>query len=80
MGYLGYLVYLLDQQSEFPYALIRSSPLVFVLIAGITLFLDRVSFLADFLEKLSAQLEIFLYIYVPLSLISVAVVLIRNLQ
>ena len=79
---LGYMTFL-DKQIKpyipFPYEFVKWTPLVFVLILALVYLSERIQFLGAILEKLADSLTIFLYILIPASLISLVVVLIRNL-
>lgn len=79
---LGYMIFL-DKQIQpyipFPYELVKWTPIVFVFILALVFILDRFHFLGNLLAKLADSLTIFLYILIPVSLLSLVVVLIRNL-
>ncbi len=78
---LGYMMYIGSHNNinePFPYTLFRWSPLAFLLILIPVFFVDRINFLARFLEIVSDRLEVFLLISIPVSVISFVVVLIRN--
>jgi hypothetical protein len=79
---LGYLIYF-DKQIQagvpFPYALAKWTPVVFVLILVLVFLLDKINFLGRILEDLADRLTIFLYILIPLTALSLVIVLIRNL-
>jgi len=78
---LSYFLYLGSQmQSEiFPWALVRMSPYVFLAIVFLVFLLDRVNFLRKFLAMMADRFTVFLYISIPISVLSVLVVLVRNL-
>jgi hypothetical protein len=79
---LGYLVYLASHiivEQPFPYTLMKSSPLFVVLILVLVFFLDRIPPLSKIVESLSSRLVVFLYISIPVSLISLLIVLFRNI-
>ena len=79
---LGYMLFL-DKQIQpyipFPYELVKWTPAVLIFILALVFVLDRFHFLGNLLEKLADSLTIFLYILIPASLLSLVVVLIRNL-
>ena len=79
---LGYMLYL-DKQIKpyipFPYELVKWTPVVFVFLLALFFILDRFHFLGNLLAKLADSLTIFLYILIPASLLSLFVVIIRNL-
>ena len=79
---LGYLIYLnknLHADSPFPLALVRWIPIDVVAILMLVFLIDQVSFLRRVLEELANRLTIFLYISIPVSVIALLVVLIRNI-
>ena len=78
---VSYLIYLnmnFQAGSAYPQALIRWIPAAMVVILMLMFLVERVSFLRGALEELASRLTIFLYISIPVSLISLVVVLIRN--
>ena len=79
---LGYMIFL-DKQIQpyipFPYELVKWTPVVFAFILALVFVLDRFHVLGNLLAKLADSLTVFLYILIPASLLSLVVVLIRNL-
>jgi hypothetical protein len=78
---LGYLLYFdgkIQADAPFPYELAKWTPLIFVPILALVFLLDRVGFIGRILEELADRLTIFLYIFVPLTAVSLLIVLIRN--
>jgi len=78
---LGFLIYLnknLHADAPFPLALVRWIPMVAIAILVLVFLVDRVDFLRRVLEELAGRLTIFLYISIPVSVISLVVVLVRN--
>lgn len=79
---LGYMLFL-DKQIQpyipFPYELVKWTPIIFAFILALVFVLDRFHFLGNLLAKLADSLTIFLYILIPASLLSLVIVLIRNL-
>jgi len=79
---LGYMIFL-DKQIQpyipFPYELVKWTPVVFVFLVAIVFLLDRIQILGNLLAKLADSLTIFLYILIPASLLSLVIVLVRNL-
>jgi hypothetical protein len=69
----------IDADEPFPYALFRWAPLVFLLIPVLVFFLDRIAFLRRILEELSDRFVVFLFISIPVSVVSLFVVLVRNI-
>jgi hypothetical protein len=78
---LGYLIYLdkkLYADFPFPLALVRWIPVAGVAILLLVFLIDRVGFLRRVLDELANRLTIFLYISIPISVVSLLVILIRN--
>jgi len=79
---LGFLVYLnrnLHADSPFPLTLVRSFPIAAVGILMLVFLVDQVGFLRRVLDELANRLTIFLYISIPVSLIALLIVLVRNI-
>ena len=79
---LGYLIYLnknLHADSPFPLTLVRWIPVSGVAILVLVFLVDQVGFLRRVLDELANRLTIFLYISIPVSVIALLVVLIRNI-
>jgi hypothetical protein len=79
---LGYLIYIstrIVEELPFPYALFQWSPVFLFLILALALLLGEIKFLAKILDDLSDRFVIFLYISIPISVICVIVVLVRNI-
>jgi len=79
---LGYAIFIashINTEEPFPYVLFQWAPLVFLLIFVLVLLLDRIPFLTRILEDLSDRFVVFLFISVPASVISLIVVLVRNI-
>lgn len=62
-----------------PWQLLQKVMLVGLLILGITFVVDRVGFLNRFIFEFSNRMTIFLYIWVPISVLALLTVLIRNI-
>jgi len=78
----GFLIFLntnLDVNSPFPLTIVRSIPVVAVAIVALVFLVDQVGFIRRGLVELADRLTVFLYISIPLSAISLLVVLIRNI-
>jgi hypothetical protein len=78
---LGYLIYLdkkLYADFPFPLPLVRWIPVAGVAILLLVFLIDRVGFLRRVLDELANRLTIFLYISIPISVVSLLVILIRN--
>lgn len=78
LGYLMYLNKKLDVDSPFPLTLIRWLPAALLVILILVFLVDRVPFLRRILEEVANRLTVFLYISIPVSVISLLAVLIRN--
>ena len=79
---LGYLIYLdkkLYADSPFPLTLVRWIPMAVIVIIVLVFLVDRVGLLRRVLDELANRLTIFLYISIPVSVIALLVVLIRNI-
>jgi len=79
---LGYLIYLDDHlQAElpFPIAMVRWIPAVMVVILVLVYLLDRFNIIRRLLDGIANRALIFLYISIPISVISLLVILIRNI-
>ena len=79
---LGYLIYLnknFHADSPFPLTLVRWIPIVAVAILVLVFLVDQVGFLRRVLDEMANRLTIFLYISIPVSVIALLVVLIRNI-
>lgn len=79
LGYIIYLGTLMQPNMPFPWNLIRLSPVIFLIILLIVFLLDQIGFLRKFLNAAADRFIVFLYISIPVSILSFAVVLIRNL-
>jgi hypothetical protein len=79
LGYLLYFDWKIQVDASFPYGLAKWMPLVAVPILLLIFLLDRVKFVSRILEELGDRLTIFLYIFIPLTAISLLTVLARNL-
>lgn len=79
LGYFGYISSHINTEEEFPYLLVKWSPLVFIAILVLVFFLSRIKLLTKFLEWAAEQLQVFLFISLPVSAIALIVVLIRNI-
>lgn len=78
---LGYLIYFNNhlQADIFPLELVYWTPLAVVAILGLVFLLDRIGFLKRILEEVTNRLIVFLYISIPISLIALLTVLVRNI-
>jgi len=78
IGYLMYFASLFGKEGDYPEGLLVWSPLAFGLFLGFSLVLDRVPFIRNLAEAIADRLTVFLYLTVPLSVISLLLVLVRN--
>ena len=79
---LGFLIYLgryMWPETLFPWGVVRLSPLIFAAIVAIVFILDEIPFLRKLLEEIANRFTIFLYILIPISILSAVIVLFRNL-
>jgi hypothetical protein len=79
---LGFLMYLdrnLHADAPFPLILVRWIPMAAVAILVLVFLVDQVGFLRRVLDELANRLTVFLYISIPVSVIALLVVLIRNI-
>ena len=79
LGYLTYLKNQLSVDAPFPLTLVRWLPAAFVAILVLVFLVDRVAFLRQALVALATRLTVFLYLVVPISILSLLVVLFRNI-
>lgn len=79
LGGLMYFDYNIQADNPFPLAMFQWSPVFVVLILLLVFLLDKIALIRTILEKSADNLVIFLYILIPVSVISVVTVLIRNL-
>jgi len=78
---LGYIIYLdkkLYADSPFPLTLVRWIPMAVIVILVLVFLVDRVGFFRKVLDELANRLTVFLYISIPISMVSLLVILIRN--
>lgn len=78
LGYLMYFASLFGKEEEYPAGLLQWSPLAVLVIFLLTLLLDRVAWIRLLAERIADRLTVFLYVTIPLSIISVLVVIVRN--
>ncbi len=79
LGYLGYISSHINTEEEFPYPLFKWAPFVFILILVLVFLLARVKLLTKVLEWAAEQLEVFLLLSLPVSVIALVVVCVRNI-
>ena len=79
---LGLMMYIADQfttKENYPAELIRWTPAILVLIALVVYAIGRVQLARKIIEVFADRAIIFLYISIPISLVSLIAVLIRNI-
>lgn len=79
LGYLAYFDWRIQADAAFPYSLAKWTPLIALLILALVFLLDKIQWLGRILEELGDRLTIFLYIFIPLSVLSLLTILVRNL-
>lgn len=79
LGYMMYIASHINTEEPFPYMLFRWAPLVYLLILVLVFLLDRITFPTRFLVAITDRLEVFLIISIPVSAVSLIVVIIRNI-
>lgn len=79
LGYMMYIASRINTEEPFPYNLFQWAPFVLIAILGLVFLLDRVNFLRRFLEDISERFQIFLFISIPVSVLSLVIVLVRNI-
>lgn len=79
LGYVMYFDNQLNYQVPFPLELVYQTPIIVAVIFALVFLLDWLGFLRKILLDLSDRLIVFLYISIPVSLISLLVVLVRNI-
>lgn len=79
LGYWMYVASQFEKRDEFPQAfLIRLTIPVVAFIIVFVFFSGRIGFMRKVLEEIANRASIFLYIFLPISLISMLIVLFRN--
>ena len=79
LGYMYYVATHINTEEPFPYQLFRLMPFVFAGIIALIFLLSQIKLLNKFLEWISEQLVIFVYLSIPISIIAVLVLIVRNL-
>lgn len=78
---LAYIVYLLNQfesRDDYPRAEVRLLPVVLLVSIALAFLIGRVKLIARAIEFFAEQTTVFLYITIPLSLLSLLVVFVRS--
>lgn len=78
---LGYMMYFTSKLNvdTFPLGLVYQTPLIALIIFVVVFLIDKLGFLNKIIEGLANRFTVFLYISIPVSLISILTVLIRNI-
>jgi hypothetical protein len=79
LGYLMFFSFQFQSRDDYPSELINWTPVILILILSIVYLPGRVTFLRRFLEGFADRATIFLYVSLPISVLSVAVLIARNL-
>jgi hypothetical protein len=79
LGYLMYFSQTLRLDSPFPYAMVQWMPVIAVAIFILISLADKIGFLNKVLEELANRFVVFLYILIPVSIVSLLTVLVRNI-
>lgn len=79
LGFLMYFDHGLEGDVPFPMATVRWLPAILLAILLLVYLLDRIPLVRRLLDEVSNRALIFLYISIPVSLLSLLVVLIRNI-
>ena len=80
LGYLMYFANHLQYQTPFPVQLFTWTPVIAIAILILVFLIGQFRFLDRILDEVTNRLLIFLYISIPVSLLSFVVVLIRNVM
>jgi hypothetical protein len=78
LGFLMYYASLFKEEVDPPASLLLWSPVVFVACVFASLLLSRIPTVKNLVESIADRLTIFLYLIVPLSLLALLLVLVRN--
>lgn len=79
---LGFIIYLgsrMQPEMPFPWDWVRASPVIFLVILAAVFVLDKIDPLARFLLAVGNRFVVFLFISIPVSLLALLVVLVRNI-
>lgn len=79
LGYLMYFDSRLYYQAPFPLDLVHQTPIIIAALLALVFLIDWTGILDKILIDLSDRMIIFLYISIPVSLISVLVIIVRNI-
>lgn len=79
---LGFLIYLgsrMQPEMPFPWDLVRGSPVIFLCILVAVFLLDKIDRLGGFLQALANRFVVFLFLSIPVSVVALLVVFMRNI-
>jgi hypothetical protein len=79
LGYMMYLAFQFGDREDYPSQLVRLIPLVFLLSVVIAFLIGRTGFLRKAIEDFADRAIILLYLLLPLSVLSIGVVIFRNI-
>ena len=66
------------ENNQYPTQLVRLIPIILILIVVLSLLIGRIPLLRKLIENLADRTSIFSYIFLPVSLISLLIVIVRN--
>lgn len=79
LGYMMYFATRFTDVNDYPAAMIKVMPYVLVIILVLVFLLGRIGFLSRIIEAFANRAVILLYISIPVSIISLVIVIIRNI-
>lgn len=79
LGYFLYVSQFINTEQDFPYPYFKILPVIILGILILVFILPRIKAIATFLEWIADKLEVFLIISIPISVIALIVILIRNI-
>ena len=74
LGYLMYFIQSFDVRIDYPNLLVKATPLIFLVILLIAYIIDRVALVRKIMESFADRTIVFIYISLPLSILSLCVV------
>lgn len=79
LGYLMVFISLFRKEAEHPTGLLVGSLVIFLLLIPFSMLFGRIPIVKNLAESISDRLTIFVYLLVPLSLLSILFIVLRNL-
>jgi hypothetical protein len=79
LGYVMYFVFRFQSKTDYPADAVRLIPLVAAGIGGLAYSAGRISVVRHALESLADLFLVFLYIFFPLGIFGILIVVLRNL-